>query len=149
MQEKKYCSGCEQEKSIESFSFKYKTKGIRQRWCKSCLAAANRNHYIHHTQEYIDRAKTRNRRVIEENKRKLLEYLIQHPCVDCGNTDIRCLDFDHIRGSKTNTIGSMLGNATNWELIEAEITKCEIRCANCHRIKTLERANLWRFNNHP
>jgi hypothetical protein len=148
MEEKKYCSGCEQEKSIEDFSFKHKAKGILQRWCKTCLATANRNHYMNHTQEYIERAKTRNRRVTEENKGKLREYLTQHPCVDCGNTDIRCLDFDHVRGLKMNTIGKMLGNAADWEMIEAEIIKCEVRCANCHRIKTLERANLWRFNNY-
>jgi hypothetical protein len=148
MEDKKYCSGCEQEKSFENFSFKDKMKGTRQRWCKSCLATANRSHYKNHKQEYIDRATTRNQRVIEENRKKLLEYLMQHPCVDCGNIDIRCLEFDHVRGTKISTIARMLGKFENWNVIEAEIAKCEVRCANCHRIKTLERANLWRFTNY-
>jgi hypothetical protein len=145
MEEKKYCPGCEQEKDIEHFSFRYKTRGIRQTWCKSCQAAANKNHYKSNTQMYIDRAKTRNKRVAEENRKKMLIYLSQHPCVDCGNTDIRCLEFDHVRDSKVDDISRMLGVFANWKTIEVEIAKCEVRCANCHRIKTLERADRWRF----
>ena len=30
----------------------------------------------------------------------------------------------------------MIGRMVKWNLILEEIKKCEVRCANCHRIKT-------------
>jgi hypothetical protein len=58
-------------------------------------------------------------------------------CVDCGFLDVRALDFDHVRGRKSFTISD--GNAVGVERLLAEIAKCEVRCANCHRIRTVER----------
>jgi hypothetical protein len=33
-----------------------------------------------------------------------------------------------------------------WSTIAAEIAKCGVRCANCHRIQTIERGQWWRFD---
>ncbi len=143
---KKICSGCGEERDFErDFSWKNKEKGTRQRWCKFCQAEANKIHYRINKQIYLDRAITRNARVNTENKQRLYDYLSRHPCVDCGETDIRVLEFDHVRGSKSANITRMLNNAIAWSTIEAEIDKCEVRCANCHRIKTNERGGWWRF----
>ena len=61
-------------------------------------------------------------------------------CRDCG-LDLRihpeCADFDHVRGHRVNHIGRLL--AARWELFEAELEKCELVCANCHRIRTHHR----------
>ncbi len=65
----------------------------------------------------------------------MLAYLATHPCIDCGEADAVCLEFDHVRGPKRGNIGTMLGDHS-WETIEAEIAKCEVRCANCHRRRT-------------
>lgn len=118
-------------------------KGIRQNWCKKCLKEANRVHYLNNMQIYKKRAMTRNEQVRTENKQKLFDYLSNQTCVDCGNTDIRVLEFDHISGEKLENISRMLENSS-WEMIVAEIAKCEVRCANCHRIKTIERGGWWR-----
>ena len=119
---KKICPRCGKERDTER-DF---TKG--QTWCKSCRAED-----------------ARGRRTNDENKRRLYAYLSSHPCVDCGEADIRCLEFDHVRGNKITTISDLIKNAASWAAIEAEITKCEVRCANCHRRKTLERGKWWRF----
>jgi len=143
---KKICPGCGEERDSEKdFSWKNKKKGVRQRWCKLCQAEANKAHYRNNKQIYLDRAIICNARVNTENKQRLYAYLSNNPCVDCGCTDIRVLEFDHVRGSKSANITRLLNNAISWSAIEAEIAKCEVRCANCHRIKTNERGGWWRF----
>ena len=80
-----------------------------------------------------------------EKMQRLHFYFSVHPCVDCGNTDIRVLDFDHVYGEKGGNISRMI-QGSPWLAIEAEIAKCEVRCANCHRIKTIERGQWWRIH---
>ena len=72
------------------------------------------------------------------NKNFVQDYLKDKSCIDCGNDDIRVLEFDHVRGEKYNSISRMVNNACSIDRIIKEIKKCEIRCANCHRIKTHE-----------
>jgi hypothetical protein len=72
-------------------------------------------------------------------------YLSTHSCIDCGNPDIRVLEFDHIHGHKVDEISHLLSQGYGWSAIEAEIAKCEVRCANCHRLKTMELGKWWRF----
>lgn len=157
---KKVCPGCGEERDVEKdFSWKNIAKGTRQGWCKFCQAEANKKHYRNNKQSYIDHAREyhqNNRQAYTdhareraahrhvENRQRLFEYLSAYPCVDCGCEDIRVLEFDHIRGSKKKSISRLLSINAPWKAIQAEIEKCEIRCANCHRIKTNEQRGLWR-----
>lgn len=61
-------------------------------------------------------------------------------CADCGWSQwARGLDWDHVRGPKVSTIATMIGRRDSWRAIEEEMAKCEVVCANCHRIRTHER----------
>lgn len=71
----------------------------------------------------------------EKIKRKMMEFYKDHPCVDCGETDPRVLDFDHIHNKKHN-VSTLLRKEYSWNSILEEAEKCEVRCANCHRKKT-------------
>ena len=73
------------------------------------------------------------------NRLYVNEYLKNHPCIDCGNSDIRVLEFDHVRGIKEGNICHSVKNAWSMERLKNEIAKCEIRCCNCHRIVTINR----------
>jgi hypothetical protein len=66
------------------------------------------------------------------------EYLQSHPCVDCSNEDVRVLEFDHVRGEKDRAVATLANAPTSIARIEEEIAKCEVRCANCHRIRHAE-----------
>lgn len=78
-------------------------------------------------------------------QRKIAQYLDEHHCVDCGEADIRVLDFDHRPGVKKQyDIARMITQGIGWERIQAEIAKCDVRCANCHRRRTAERGGQWR-----
>jgi hypothetical protein len=143
---KKVCSGCGQERNIEDFNWKYKAKGIHQSLCRLCTTHHSRKHYKNNKEIYVNRAHKRNVHIYKENRQLLYEYLTLHPCVDCGNNDPRVLEFDHVRGAKVDEVTRMVSNRASWNTIEREIAKCEVRCANCHRIKTSERGGWWRFH---
>lgn len=79
-----------------------------------------------------DKSITRNRSFVKN-------YLSKKSCIDCGNSDIRVLEFDHVRGNKLYEVSYMITKSYRLSKIEEEISKCDIRCANCHRIITQER----------
>lgn len=60
-------------------------------------------------------------------------------CLDCGEKDIRVLEFDHVKDTKINDVSSLVWRACSIQTIKNEINKCEVVCANCHRIRTWER----------
>lgn len=61
-------------------------------------------------------------------------------CVDCGYKDHpEALDFDHLPEFIKSANISNLIHRGPWSAIEAEISKCEVRCANCHRVMTARR----------
>lgn len=74
------------------------------------------------------------------NKQKLQEavwqYLSEHPCVDCGESDLVVLQFDHVRGTKLYDIADLIRNRASHKRMFDEIAKCDVRCANCHLRKT-------------
>ena len=76
---------------------------------------------------------------IARNKLYVKNYLENKACIDCGNSDIRVLEFDHVRGVKLYHVSYMIQKAYKLDLVKDEIEKCDIRCCNCHRIVTQER----------
>ena len=86
------------------------------------------------------RAKTKQRSQKRRNEiRKMLaEIKEKSGCVDCKiKYPYYVLDFDHL-GDKVDGIGIMIKSATVEELL-AEVDKCEVVCANCHRERTQQR----------
>ena len=72
-------------------------------------------------------------------------FLADNPCVDCGESDLRCLEFDHRPGEgKRNEVAVMLAQPASFTSILAEIAKCDVVCSNCHRRRTSERAGFWK-----
>lgn len=76
----------------------------------------------------------------KRNTRKLIKKFVfdakDQPCTDCGKDfPSYVMDFDHVRGPKVGSISSLVSKC-DLSKIEAEIAKCEIVCANCHRERT-------------
>jgi hypothetical protein len=70
-----------------------------------------------------------------------LQPLKDRPCLDCGqNFPSVAMDFDHVRGEKTSGISQMW----SWgrDRVLEEIAKCDLVCANCHRVRTQNRRSL-------
>lgn len=83
------------------------------------------------------------RATAKRSKEAVLNYLLSHPCVDCGEADPIVLEFDH-RDPKTKLFGISKGqvNGLASGKLFAEIAKCDVRCANCHRRKTYQERGL-------
>jgi len=83
---------------------------------------------------------------IIENRNKLKDYFLKHPCVDCGEPDIVVLEFDHRPGTdKKKDVSELLQQGSGWNQIFTEIVKCDVVCANCHRRRTYTRVKSWRI----
>lgn len=91
-----------------------------------------------------NKALTRNEKLTTERARRaalqamVIEYLKEHPCVDCGETDPIVLDFDHVRGVKRQHVTYMISHQWGKQSVLDEIEKCDVRCANCHRRRTAQ-----------
>lgn len=101
--------------------------------------------YWHENKEVLQqKAKDRNEKQREPARILVQAILETTPCVDCGIDDWRVLEFDHVRGEKWRNICDIM--LYPLDIIEAEIDKCDVVCANCHKIRTFKRAGSWRFS---
>ena len=131
----KQCYTCKQSLKEEEFPFRNKLKNIRHTKCRECQKIYSRDHYKKNKKEHNKRRYKNKKLKIDKLKEKRDEYLLCNSCVDCGEKDIIVLDFDHVKGEKFSEISTLIRKGYSWEVIFAEIKKCEIRCSNCHRKK--------------
>jgi hypothetical protein len=136
------CSRCGELKPADDFAWRRKARGQRDTFCRPCRSAYGREHYLANRQRYIDQAAKVKQRLTRERTIYLIEYFKSHPCVECGETDPVVLEFDHLRDKLFN-VGQALARR-RWEAILAEIEKCEVVCANCHRRRTAKRRGALR-----
>lgn len=93
------------------------------------------------------RIRTYNRRapgaVPHEKRLKVDAIKASTPCMDCGSYfPAVAMDFDHVRGHKLATISQMTAakwKSVSWGQILVEMAKCDLVCANCHRVRTSNR----------
>lgn len=71
----------------------------------------------------------------------LNNYKLTKQCADCDRVFDKPyhLDFDHLPGSDKKFNLSKIGGGRSWPSIMAEVDKCEVVCALCHRTRTHER----------
>lgn len=129
----KKCSNCKTKKNLEDFhKASQKPDGV-QSVCKICKKDMDAARWEQPGFKEKRKIQMRSRR--EKLMQRVYEYLLEHPCVECGESDPVVLEFDHLN-DKLLEVSEMLRSAWSWDNIYKEIQKCEVRCANCHRRKT-------------
>jgi hypothetical protein len=83
-------------------------------------------------------------RRVNHRQRELAKSFVDNaknrPCLDCGvSFPPYVMDFDHVRGVKAATMSRLRTARGGWSKLKAEIEKCEVVCANCHRLRTMAR----------
>lgn len=145
MKKYKLCGGCKKKLLTSNFwKSKQKKDGLLD-WCKECRGTYLAEYYQKNKKKLQE--KNRKVRIVLRRKRTLLvlKYLQTHPCVDCGETDPVCLDFDHVKGQKINDISGMISDTYSEKNILKEVEKCEVRCSNCHRKKTAKERDWYNY----
>jgi hypothetical protein len=134
----KVCRRCSKRRQKKFYYASKQFKDGLDNWCKVCKNDA------HVKWRTANRGKYRGYMSTNRSKRALpyvkflVEYLEAHPCVDCTESNVLVLQFDHVRGVKSFELGvmSVLVAKTLVE-VAREVRKCDVRCANCHQLRSL------------
>lgn len=140
------CGTCGQSKPREDFNKKSSRPDGLQEVCRECNRASSRLYYQRHRERHIAVIRARSDAQRAASTAFIAEYLFQHPCIDCGVSDLRVLDFDHRPGAaKRDAVMQLVRNGFSISTIRDEIAKCDVRCRNCHAVITYQRAGSdWR-----
>jgi hypothetical protein len=123
------CCRCGETRAATEFNWKHHASGRRQPFCRDRQHAGNREHYQRNRATYVATARRHNAEHSSANVKRVIKYLRQHPCVDCGESDILVLRFDHPNGAdKVIAVGPLLSRYSGWPQLMAEISKCDVRC---------------------
>jgi len=140
----KTCTRCYQAKDESGFFFKNKTAGKRQSICKACFHPYFVKYFRERRDVYAAH-RLRNKKIYGRRNRTFIDaFLRDHPCVDCGESDPIVLQFDHVIGSKSHDISTVVTGGRSIEVLAAEIAKCVVRCANCHCRRTAATRGYWK-----
>lgn len=92
---------------------------------------------------YLKNRETHMRRVMERSaalRKEVYDYKEMNPCQDCGKKYPHpVMEFDHVRGEKVSNVGDILNRNHSRAQMWTEIDKCDLVCANCHRLRTHSR----------
>ena len=135
----KYCSRGKHDAEVSEFRKSSRSKDGLQTWCRPCFAEYERERWHNGDKVRKQRNRAASRKRAEDYVWKILTT---NQCVDCGESDPIVLEFDHL-GDKEFNVSEMLDSYSVVK-IAAEIAKCDIRCANCHKRKTARDFGFWR-----
>jgi hypothetical protein len=140
----KWCYACKKDKDLErDFARNNAQRDGHSNMCKACKKTYNAAYY-QENKARDNPGRAENRRLARQRAReKVIGYLKTHPCVDCGETDIVVLEFDH-QDDKLKDVNLMVRDGAPWRRILAEIIKCEVVCANDHRRRTARMFGYYR-----
>jgi hypothetical protein len=125
---------------------RYSMPGIRggHRWvCLSCGTVKTRWAVASPVER--ERERDQSRRASAKYRARIRAIIAEaknRACADCGRHFPTCvMDFDHVRGEKKFKVAEAVQRAygLNFDRLRAEIAKCDVVCANCHRIRTASR----------
>lgn len=111
--------------------------------CKNCFTTNPTDFYETQASRYC-RACFKEKYFVPGRSRLLAAKLKRGQCADCGAKvtpeNAIMFDFDHLRDKK-RTLSTMT-TAPNSKF-EEEVSKCDLVCANDHRLRTLSRGRTW------
>lgn len=131
------CVTCQEEKDATAFTASWLKR--RSKVCRDCKAEYNLRWYDENKRAHVDDVLENNARYTAR-AREVVRQAKSVPCAECGRTfPPVVMDFDHVRGEKLLDVSQLVKRTPSLRRLLAEIAKCEVVCANCHRIRTVRR----------
>lgn len=129
------CTWCKEDKPEEAFAIKSKATGRRLEYCRKCKSHYNKTWYSNNKSKHIE-VTSRNRKEYFKRSREIIDRLKDKPCADCGERyPPYVMDFDHLDSKEKEFQVSLMRYHSEAKIL-AEVAKCEVVCANCHRERT-------------
>lgn len=98
----------------------------------------SKRHYQRHKPDYL----ARNTKDKHEKRDFIQKYKEFHGCMDCGGKfPYFVLDLDHRDPHDKKFALNRIHLLTSWDKMVEEINKCDVVCANCHRIRSYEKGH--------
>jgi hypothetical protein len=126
----KTCTTCKESKDESNFGPHKRNKDGLREACRPCRSITYKRWY------FTRGGKTKRQECIARNEEYMESFLRNSHCFDCKEDRWEVLEFDHVRGEKKGSVSRMVHNGQSLKTIQEEMAKCEVRCANCHRLKT-------------
>lgn len=139
----KLCAHCKQIKSTGDFRKNKSKKDGCQAYCIICDKKKQSEWYEKNKERCLIKTKEGNEVRRKINQKFIIEYLKEHPCEKCNESDIVVLQFDHLTDKKSGI--AQLICSGNIQQIKTEILKCQVLCANCHTRKTAKDNNWYKL----
>lgn len=145
----KTCKTCKENKSVSDFATN-NTKPDGLNWqCRTCQSAYFKEYYKNNKKKHVSRVRVVNERTRQKLHEFLAAYFENNPCVECGEDNILVLEIDHINNKSKNgkafSMGEARRNGISLRKVKKELERCQVLCANCHRVKTAHESNSWRL----
>lgn len=132
------CTTCRERKNASAFAPSFLRR--KSKICRDCKAGYNRRWYEKNKAKHKADVVQNTARYRKE-KADLYRRLKSRPCAECGVTfHPAVMDFDHVRGEKVADVAEAYRRLFSPQRFMAEIQKCDLVCANCHRLRTFRRS---------
>ena len=119
----KQCARCKSWIALHNFNDDPAGRLAKQANCRTCQAGLNAKAY-------------------RRGMTYLINYMAANGCKDCAERDYRKLEFDHL---STKNFSPFRLASLSISKLDAEIALCEVVCCNCHQLRTLQRADSYRW----
>lgn len=138
----KKCNTCNIAKHHSEFGKVARNKDGLNGKCKSCKRAYDNLFHENRSKDKKDSKYIKQKARLDTIREFLNVYLDNKVCNHCGDNRKVVLEFHHIRNKEFNLADSIRKSIPK---IKKELEKCEILCANCHRIVTANERNYFKI----
>tara|TARA_Y100000361_G_scaffold130171_1_gene126032 strand:- start:201 stop:857 length:657 start_codon:yes stop_codon:yes gene_type:complete len=147
----KKCYKCKKDLPFELFNLNKGRKDGYQSCCRDCQRETAKKYYKKNRKKCIDVIRINKRQRSLKNYIKIVTEHLNVPCSVCKKVyHPTAMVFDHVlvneklRIKKTEGVNVLIREGYGWAKIREEISKCDVKCHNCHFLKTSKEFKYWK-----